>query len=62
MNTDQQINEIMVHLEDLSGEKLDWAIESKWKNHAIIPVESLERIALQLEKLQSDRKQVAKPE
>jgi len=48
MNTTMNQNEIMVHLEDLTGEKLDWAIDSAWSNSVIIPVESLEKIALHL--------------
>lgn len=45
MTHEAVINEMMVHLEDLTGEKLDWAIDSKWQNHAVISFDSLEIIS-----------------
>jgi hypothetical protein len=51
--------ETMVHLEDLTGEKLDWQLDGQYPKSVIIPVETLERIALHLEDLREIEKQVA---
>lgn len=50
----------MVHLEDLTGEKLDWQLDGQHPKSVIVPVETLERIALHLEDLREIEKQVAK--